>query len=127
VVFEPGLHKYELIPAGAHHCVEPPVHIELFPVMLQSGVITSRVFVHVAVQPPLVVVNVYVPAAETLMQEVVLPPGLHRYEFCPEGPHHCVELPEHTELLPVMVQLGLPTDSVLEHVLEQPPLVVVTE
>ena len=36
----------------------------------------------------------------------VCAPVLHKYPANPEGAHHCVDDPEHTEPLPVMVDVG---------------------
>jgi hypothetical protein len=74
-VVAPVLHKYEVRPAGAHHCVELPVHTELLPVIKQLGrALTVNALLHELVQPLLlVVVTVYVPAAFTVIHCVVAP------------------------------------------------------
>jgi hypothetical protein len=128
-VVAPVFHKYEARPAGAHHCVELPEQTELLPVIRQLGSgFTVNALLHELVQPLLlVVVTVYVPAAFTVIHCVVAP-VLHKYEVRPAGAHHCVEFPEHTELLPVIKQLGRGfTVNALLHELVQPlPSVVVT-
>jgi hypothetical protein len=44
----------------------------------------------------------------------------------PAGAHHCVELPEHTELLPVIRQLGSGFTVVVAEVLPLHPFASVT-
>ncbi len=55
-------------------------------------------------------------------------PVLHKYPASPDGAHHCVEEPEQTEPLPVMVEEGSEfTVSDLLELLVQPfPSVTVT-
>jgi hypothetical protein len=36
----------------------------------------------------------------------VVAPVFHKYEASPAAAHHCVDLPEHTALFPVMVQVA---------------------
>jgi hypothetical protein len=56
-VVAPVLHKYEVRPAGAHHCVEPPEQIEPLPVIRQLGRgFTVSALLQELVQPLLFVV-----------------------------------------------------------------------
>jgi hypothetical protein len=74
-VVAPVLHKYEVRPAGAHHCVEFPEHTELLPAIKQLGrELTVNALLHELVQPLLlVVVTVYVPAVLKVTHCVVAP------------------------------------------------------
>jgi hypothetical protein len=72
-VLAPVLHEYDDIPAGAHNCVEEPVHAVDCPVIEQLGELTDTVLLQLLVQPPLLIVTEYVPAEFTLMHCVVAP------------------------------------------------------
>ena len=78
-VVAPVLHKYEDIPAGAHHCVDPPAQTDPLPVIAQVGSeFTVNVLLQLLVQPfPSTVVTEYVLAELTVIHWVVAP-VLHR-------------------------------------------------
>ena len=68
-VVAPVLHKYEDIPAGAHHCVDPPAQTDPLPVIAQVGsALTVSVLLQVLVQPfAFVIVTEYVDAELTVI------------------------------------------------------------
>ena len=77
-VVPPLLHKYESNPLGAVNVVEVPQAVISLPRSM-VGLFTSTVTLSVQLTPLVVVVQVYVvvTVGETLMLDVVAPPGDH--------------------------------------------------
>ena len=97
-VVAPVFHTYEVPPETPHNWVDPPLQIEVFPVMLQETLLS--VMLHVLVHPPEeVTVTWYVPATDTLIHCVVAP-VLHAYAAIPTGAHNVLGVPGQTEVLP---------------------------
>ena len=126
---KPLLHIYEVAPAAAHNCVDPPRQIVVFPVITHVGDgIFDTVLLQMLLHPAeLVTVRVYVPAKLILMHLVVAP-VLHKYVAELAIEHNRIVEPEHIVCCPIIEHTGIAL-TVTINVAEVPPQfpVVVTE